>query len=201
MEDVEHLLVAQAGTEEGSRYVVMVGVRVDDLESITKVPADAAAIDVLRDLALEIQIVFSSKQKLNGFGPDWQYALLTGIARQTFNPRRSRPEGYPLRVHLPYGLPVESDWLDPYLTGATYGLIRVRTEVVHHDDRLLWLARFVAHTFHEAIEEDVARSTAARHRYDALAPLVAHIEDVGLNVSYSRGGTAFEALVKASLSS
>jgi hypothetical protein len=203
MPNVEHLLVAQAGTDEGARYVVMAGVRVDDLESIAKRPSplrDADVIDALRDLAFEIRIAFSSKEKLVRFGADWQYALLSELVRDSYTPGRNRTTGYPLVAHLPDGLSEESGWLDAYLTGATYGLVRVRTEVVRHDDDLL-LSRLVAGIFHEAIEDDPGRPSAARDRYDALAPLVTHIEDVGLNVSYCRGGTASEALVRASLSS
>jgi hypothetical protein len=204
MADVEHLLVAQAGTDERSRYVVMVGVRVDNLESLATrliTLGDTDVTDTLRELAFEIRIAFSSKQRLEGFGADWQYALLSEVVRDSFNARKSRTMGYPLVAHLPDGLSVESGWLDAYLTGATYGLVRVRTEVVHRDDDVLALPRLVARIFHEAIEDGVSRPSAARDRYDALALLVTHIEDVGLNVSYSRDGTAFESLVRMSLSS
>ena len=133
MADAEHLFVAQTGTDEGSRYVVMVGVRVDDLKAIANPLiqlGDADVTNALRELAFEIRIVFSSKHKLDGFGGDWQYALLSEVVRDSFNPRKSRTKGYPLVAHLPDGLSVEAGWLDAYLTGATYGLVRVRTEVV-----------------------------------------------------------------------
>jgi len=87
------------------------------------------------------------------------------------------------------------------LTNATYGLVRVQTKIVARDGRVLLLPRLVARIFHDAVEDDIGRPSAARDRYDALAPLVRHVEDVGLNVSYCHGGTTSDAIVRTSLSS
>jgi hypothetical protein len=198
---VEHLLVARRGTDESSRHVVMVGVRVDAPDSVAhrlNTLDDADVTEALQNVAFEIRIAFSSKQKLGAFGDDWQYAFLCEVVRDTFNPRRGRTRRYALVAHLPAELSVESGWLDPYLTRATYGRVRVRTEAADPDNRALALPEFVARRFHDAIEDDVGRPSRARDRYDALAPLVTHIEDVGLNISYSHGGTASDALVRLS---
>jgi len=197
----EHLLVARRGTDEESRYVVMVGARAEDPESVAhRVSAlgGADVTEVLRDAAFELRIAFSSKQKLDAFGSDWQYAFLQEVVQDTFNPRRGRTGRYPLVAHLPADLSVDAEWLDPYLTRATYGRVRVRTVTTDPGDRAFALPDFVARTFHDALEDRLGGSSAARDRYDALAPLVTHIEDVGFNISYSRAGTLSDALFRPS---
>jgi hypothetical protein len=159
---------------------------------------EADITEVLRDAAFEIRIAFSTKQKLLTFGSDWQYAFLTEVVQDTFNPRRGRTGRYPLIAHLPADLSVESGWLDAYLTRATYGRVRVRTVTANPDNRALALPTLVARSFHDAIEDDPGFPSAARDRYDALAPLVTHIEDVGLNISYAQRGTMSDALFRPS---
>ncbi len=202
---VEHLLVAETGVDRGSRYAVMAGVRVEDPLAVAECLADESdgrVLDVLKDLAFEIRIAFASKQRLETIGDDWRYAFLSDLTVDAFNPNRlDRPRGYPLVAHLPEGIPFDFTWLDAYLTGAHFGFIRVRTKVVAPDDRLLALPRLVAGAFHDAIESDRGRPGPARDRYDALAPLVTHVEDVGLNVSYFRNGNTADAIVRAGISS
>jgi hypothetical protein len=201
---VEHLLVAEEGTDDRSRYAIMVGVRVDDPEAVAERLADAGdncVLEVLRQVAFEIRIAFASKTRLQALGEDWQYAFMSELTRNRFDPNRLRAKRYPLVTHLPEGIPFDFTWLDAYLANATYGLAQVRTKVVARDERVLLLPRLVARIFHDAIEDDASRPSAARDRYNALAPVVRHIEDVGLNVSYSHGGTTLDAIVRNSLSS
>ena len=113
---------------------------------------------------------------------------------------RLRSAGYPLVAYLQEGTSFDFTWFDSYLTNATYGQVRVQTKVVAQDERVLWLPRLVARLFHDAIEDDGGRPSPARDRYDALAPLVKHVEDVGLNVSYARAGTTSDAFIRASMS-
>jgi hypothetical protein len=177
----------------------MVGARVDDPESVAtrlSTLGEAEVTEALRDAAFEVRIAFSSKQKLVVFGSDWQYAFLRELVQDTFNPRRGRTRRYPLVAHLPADLSVDAGWLDPYLTRATYGRVRVRTVAANPDNRALALPDLVARSFHDAIEDNLGRPSAARDRYDALAPVVTHIEDVGFNISYSRGGTVSDALFR-----
>jgi len=192
--------------EAPSRYAVLAGVRVDDPESVVKQlneAGDNRVIEVLRQSAFEIRIAFASRQKIETFGDDWRYMFMRDIASNTFNPNRLRPREYSLVAYLPAGMPVDFAWLDAYLTSGTYDLLRVRTNVVARDDRALWLPRLVARYFLDAIEEDIGRPSLARSQYDAIAPLVGHIEDVGLNISYfpGGGGTSSDAIVRASQSS
>lgn len=205
MADLEHLLVAEAGTDAESRYAIMVGVHVDDPAAVaarlTEL-GDGLVVKVLRDVSFEITIAFSSKQKLATFGDDGQYALLSQIVRHRFISSRPRPiEGYPLAVHLPRGIPCDPSWFDAYLSGASLGRVRVHTTIESADDRILALPRLVARLFLEALEDDDGRPGAARDRYDAIAPLVTHVEDIGLGVSYLRGGTGASSIVRSSLSS
>jgi hypothetical protein len=200
---VEHLLVAEAGTDERSRYVLMVGVRVEDpravAERLTDV-GDDQVLAVLRQVAFETRIAFASKQRLQALGEDWQYSLLGQLTQNRFNPDRLRATGYPLVVHLPEGLRFDLAWLDAYLTNATYGMARVQTKMVARDERILLLPQLVARIFRDAIEDDIGRPSVARDRYGALESVVSHIEDVGLNISYVRGGTTMDDIIRASLS-
>jgi hypothetical protein len=200
----EHLLVAETGTDDRSRYAIMVGVSVDDPEAVAERLTDASDNRVLAALcqvAFEIRIAFASEQKVKTLGEDWRYAFLKQLTRDSFNPNRQREIGYQLVAHLPEGLPFDFEWLDAYLTTATYGMVRVRTKTIARDERILLLPRLVARVFHDAIEDDSDRPSAARDRYDVVAPLVTHVEDMGLNVSYCHGGTAADAIVRTRLSS
>jgi hypothetical protein len=201
MGNTEHLLVARRGMGESSRHVVMVGARVDDPESVANrlsSVGEAEVTEALRDAAFEVRIAFSSKQKLIALGSDWQYAFLREVVQDTYNPRRGRNRRYPLVAYLPADLSVESAWLDAYLTSATYGRVRIRTVTASPDSRSLALPDLVARAFHDAIEDHAGHPSGARDRYDALAPLVTHIEDVGFNISYSHGGTVSDALFRPS---
>jgi hypothetical protein len=200
---VEHLLVAEAGTDERSRYVLMVGVRVEDPQAVAERLTDVGddqILAVLRQVAFEIRIAFASKQRLQALGEDWQYSFLGQLTQHSFNPDRHRARGYPLVVHLPEGLRFDLDWLDAYLTNTTYGGARVQTRVVARDERILLLPQLVARIFCDAIEDDIGRPSVARDRYEALESVVSHIEDVGLNISYFRGGTTMDDIIRASLS-
>jgi hypothetical protein len=186
MSGLEHLLVAETGTDSGSRYAVMAGVRVEDPAAVAERLADASdarVLEVLNDLTFEIQIAFAS-------------------ARNTFNPKRlERRPGYPLVAHIPEQMPLDFTWLDAYLTGAQFGFSRVRTTIVAPNDRLVALPRLVARVFHDAVENDRGRPGMARDKYNALAPLVTSVEDVGLNVSYGPRGNTADEIVRASRSS
>ena len=204
MDSPENLLVGQVGMDGGSRYAIMVGVRVDDPDLVAQRLTDSGegrVIEALRQLAYEIRIAFSSKEKLASIGDDWRYAFLLQIVSHTTSLHKQRPPGYPLIAHLPEGLPVEYEWLGAYLTNASAGLVQVRTKVVREGDRILALPQLVARMFHDALQGDVFRPSTARDRYDALAPLVTHIEDLGLNVSYCQQGTSASTLVREVLSS
>jgi hypothetical protein len=197
--DVEHALIAETGTEESSRYVVMAGVHVDEPAEITRRLTGAGeerVVDLLQTLAFDIRIAFGSKQKLSGLGDDWRYALLENVVQRGFNPQREKQTGYAVVAHLAESLPGDFEWLDAYLTNASYGLVRVQTKAVAHDDGLLLLPSLVARRFHDAVEDDAGRPTAARDRYDAIAPLVKAIEDVGLGIRYGHLGTAAASIVR-----
>jgi hypothetical protein len=201
----EHLLVAETGADDRSRYAIMVGVRVEDPPAVAELLADGEdnrVIAVLREVAFEVVIAFASKQKLEALGEDWRYAFIRELTSDRFNPNRHRlrSTGYPLVAYLPEGTSFDFAWVDAYLTNATYGQVRVQTKVVSQDERVLRLPRLVARLFHDAIEDDTGRPNPARDRYDALAPLVKHVEDVGLNVSYSGAGNTSDAFIRASMS-
>jgi hypothetical protein len=199
---VEHLLVAEAGTDARSRYVIMVGVHVDDPDAVAERLTDGGddrVLDVLRALAFDVTIAFASKQRQEALGDDWRYALMNELVKSRFNP--NRPGWSPLVAHLPEGMPLDREWIDAFLTDANYGLVRVRTTIVRRDQRVLLLPQLVARLFQEAIEDDSGHRSTARARYDALAPLIGRVEDVGLHVSYFRGGTASDAIIRGSLSS
>jgi len=199
----EHLLIAETGTDDRSRYAIMAGVRVEDPAAVAERLADGGdkhVIAVLREAALEIVIAFASKPKLEALGEDWRYAFIRELASDRFDPNRLRSTGYPLLAYLPEGTAFDLTWLDAYLANAAYRQVRVQTKVVAQDARVLLLPRLVARLFQDAIEDDGGRPNPARDRYDALAPLVRHVEDVGLNVSYSRPGTTADAFIRTSMS-
>jgi hypothetical protein len=201
--NIEHLLVAEAGTDDRSRYAIMTGVRVEDPAAaaarLDGAGADDDVIDVLRAQAFEIRIAFASKQKLASIGEDWRYAFIHELVECTFNPNRHarRIGGYPLIAHLPEGIPFDVDWLGAYLTNTTYSGARVQTRIVRRDAPLLALPALVARLFHDAVEDDRGRPGAARERYNAIASRVTHLEDLGLHISYWHRGTGADAIVRA----
>jgi hypothetical protein len=202
--EVEHALIAETGTEEGSRYVVMAGVRVDDPAEVTRRLTDASderIIELLRTLAFDIQIAFGSKQKLARFGDDWRYALMGDVVQRGFNPRRTRQHGYPVVAYLRDGIPFDFEWLDGYLTNSSHGSVRVRCKVVAGDAPLLLLPGLVARRFHAAVEDDRGRPSAARDHYDAIAPLITALKDVGLDIIYGPQAIGADGIVRIAQSS
>lgn len=197
MSTVEHLLIAESGTDDRSRYTIMVALRVDDCEELTASLADASdeqALGVLQRLAPPIAIVFASKRKVEALGEDWRCIFMRELAGYRF--RLGRGKGQPLIGHVPREMPLDFTWIDDYLTSGSFGLVRVKIRQAR-DERLLTLPRLVARIFKEALEDDASRPSAARARYDALAPLVKSVEDLGLHVSYCAGITS-EAIVRTS---
>jgi hypothetical protein len=202
---VEHLLIAETGTDEQSRYAVMAGVRLEDpaaAEARLRDTSDESVIEVLRGLAFEIRIVFASKQRIEAIGEDWRYGFLYELAAHTFDSNRQarRIGGYRLIAHLEEGRPFDFDWLGAYLTNASYSQARVHTRVLQRGAPLMALPALVARLFHGAVQEDRGRPSAARERYDALAPLIKHVEDLGFAISYAGKGTDADSIVRAGLS-
>jgi len=185
------VLLAEAGMDEGSRFAVMVGVRIDDPSLITDRltdGGDGGVVEVLRDVAFATRISFASKRQLGSEGRDWPFVLVANVVRYHWSPDRPR---CPVIAHAREGGPFDVEWSDAFFTNQSYGPVRVRTEIHHRDDRLLLIAETVARIVQAALEDDPDRPSAARERYDVLAPFVS-LEDVGANVTHGRGVTADE---------
>jgi hypothetical protein len=104
-------------------------------------------------------------------------------------------------AYLPEGLPFDFEWLDAYLTNSTFGGVLFRSKVLAADHPLLLLPRLVARRFHAAVEDDRGRPTAARDRYQAIAPLIKGLEDVGLEITYGPRATGPDGIVRVAQSS
>jgi hypothetical protein len=202
---VEHASIEEAANDERSRYVVMAGVRVENPEAVARRlegAGDDRVLEALRDVAFEIRIAFASKLKVAAMGEDWRYVFLRELVDTAFDMHRHERRGrsFPLIVSLPERLPFDYAWLGAYLTNTVYTGARVQARCVPDRSPLLALPALVARLFHDALENERGRPCPARDRYDGIAPLISHLEDVGLNVSYARGVVA-DAIVRSSQSS
>lgn len=202
---VEHALIEEAGNDDRSHYVVMAGVRVENPGAIAarlNGAGDDRVLEALLDVAFEIRIAFASTLKVAAMGEDWRYVFLRELVDTSFDPQRYERRGrsFSLIAHLPERLPFDYAWLGAYLTNTVYTGARVQARCVPDRSPLLALPAFVARLFHDALENERGRPSPARDRYDGIAPLVSHLEDVGLNVSYLRGVVA-DAIVRSSQSS
>ncbi len=202
---VEHALIEEAGRDERSRYVVMAGVRIEDPAALARRLLDAGddrVLEALRDVAFEIRIAFASTLKVAAMGEDWRYLFLRELVDTGFDMRRHERRGrrFPLIAHLPERLPLDYAWLGAYLTNTVYTGARVQARKVPDRSPLLALPALVARLFHAALEDERGRPSPARDRYDDIASLISHLEDIGLNVSYARGVVA-DAILRSSQSS
>ena len=197
-----HLLVCEAGTDTRSRFGALVGVYVDDVAAVTEHLAsngdDDRVFAALRELAFEIKICFAAKHKLAPLGGDWIYALMTCLVDRMWDPDRHRA---PVIVHLRQAFPLDLEWLDDCLTASMFHRVNVRMQVLDASERRLLLPELVARVFHAAVEDDPDQPSAARARYDELAPFITRIEDVGRDISYFDNATSSDELVRTSLRS